>query len=270
MKNIKIAWFGKHFGEEPPFIGKNNEGAGGVFFSGCNLRCVFCQNFQISHNSMGKFYSINELSEIFLQLQNQNVKIIDLVTPTIWYKQIIEALSMAKNNGLHIPVAWNSNAYEDIYMIEKINDFVDIYMPDFKYSDDQIAFKYSNATNYSEIAQKAIQFMHKQKGSLKFDKKGDVISGMIVRHLILPGHLQNTKNCLDFIAKISPDIHLSLMRQYYPLNVEKFPEIDRKISDDEYLTAIKIARDFGIKNLYIQSKNCENFLIPDFTKEKPF
>ncbi|EKD43718.1 MAG: Radical SAM protein, partial [uncultured bacterium] len=232
---IKIGWYGKHFGEEPPLVGDKNQGAGGVFFSNCNLRCVFCQNIQISHQGMGKDYSVDELVKIMLDLQNQGAINIDLVTPTIWWKQIKEATEIARAKGLKIPLMWNSNAFEPKQLLRNMNGVVDIYVPDFKYSDDELAFKYSGIKNYSQAAKTAIKEMLWQVGSFKTDKKGVGERGVIVRHMVLPNNIQNSIGVLDALAEIDTNLHISLMRQYFPLNdLTKYPELTREVNDEEW------------------------------------
>ncbi|MDP2934156.1 MAG: radical SAM protein, partial [bacterium] len=174
---VKIAWFGKHFGEEPPLIGggvypERKRGAGTIFFSGCNLRCVYCQNFQISQQGVGKNYSIEELVDIMIKLQNDGAVNIDLVTPTIWAKQIKQAIIGAKERGLKIPVIWNSNGYDGAELIRKMKRLVDTYLPDFKYSDNDLAFKYSGIKNYVEKTEETIKEMINQVG----------VENVIVRH----------------------------------------------------------------------------------------
>lgn len=268
---IKIGWHGKHFGEEPPLVGDKNQGAGGIFFSKCHLHCVFCQNVQISQCGMGKDYSVEELAEIMLGLQNQGAVNIDLVTPTLWWKQIKEAIEIAKAQGLKIPVMWNSNAFEPKQLIRNMNGLVDIYVPDFKYSDDELGYKYSGIKNYSSAAQIAIKEMLWQVGNFKTDKNGLGERGVVVRHLVLPNNVKNSLKVLDILADIDIRLHVSLMRQYYPLNdLTKYPELTRGVNDDEWNTVYQHLQDLGFENGWIQDKDSGAVMIPDFTKEKPF
>lgn len=268
---IKIGWHGKHFGEEPPLVGNKNQGAGGVFFSGCNLRCVFCQNVQISQQGIGKDYSVEELANIMLDLQTQGAINIDLVTPTIWYKQVKEAAEIARANGLKIPLMWNSNGFEPKQLIHNMNGVVDIYVPDFKYSDDELGFKYSGIKNYTVAAQETIKEMLWQVGRFKTDENGVGERGVIVRHMVLPNSVKNSLGVLDMLADIDINLHISLMRQYYPLNdLTKYPELTREVNDEEWQTVYNYMLDIGFKNGWAQDKDSAPMMIPDFTKEQPF
>lgn len=266
-KEVKIAWFGKHFGEEPPLVGNETQGAGGIFFSGCNLRCVFCQNFQISQQGIGKYYSVAELAKIMTDLQSQGAVNIDLVTPTIWWKQIAEAVALAKQNGLAIPVVWNSNAYEAVAILRRVEDVVDVYLPDFKYGDDTLALKYSGIRKYSEVAIAAIREMLKQKGNFDAEKN----KGVIVRHLILPGCVENSIRALELLAEINPNLHISLMRQYVPVHKAcDFPEINRRVTDEEFTEVYNALLDLGFENGWVQDEEDASAFLPDFTKAYPF
>lgn len=267
---VKIAWFGKHFGEEPPLIGNNNEGAGGIFFTGCNLRCVFCQNYQISQENLGQKYSIKELANIMLNLQYQHAVNIDLVSPTIWYKQIKEAIIIAKSNGLNIPVVWNSNGYEDLNIIEEMNGLVDIYLPDFKYTDDFLAERYSKIKDYKAKAIIAIKEMYKQVGNLKIDNNR-AKRGIIVRHLIIPNNVNNSIRVLEEIAKIDKNIYISLMSQYVPIYKAKdYYEINRRLYKSEFDKVYNYQLELGLYNGWYQELNSSEIFIPDFNRENPF
>lgn len=288
---VKIAWHGKHFGEEPPLVrGKNHGagsprsvsfafdlpkrtrvGAGTIFFSGCNMRCVFCQNYQISQRNFGKMYSIAELADIMLKLQDQNAVCVDLVTPTIWWQAIRETIIMAKGKGLTIPVAWNSNGYEKVEMLKELEGFVDVYLPDFKYGDNAPALKYSGVADYVETAAAAIREMWRQVGLLELDKSGLAKKGLIVRHLVLPSHLENSKQAFAILAGINPLIHVSLMYQYFPLaRAKEFPEINRILMNDECDRALDLMWSAGLKNGWVQEAGAEGALIPDFQRDQPF
>ncbi len=248
-----------------------NNGAGTIFFTGCNLKCVFCQNWQISHGDLGKDYSIEELANIMLKLQDENVANIDLVTPTPWRRQIKKAIILAKEKGLKIPIAWNSNGYENVAAIRDMTGLIDIYLPDFKYADDKAAEKYSHAPNYMEVAEKAIREMYAQVGLLQIDKNGLAKKGLIIRHLILPENLSNTLDVLNKIAAIDKNIHLSLMSQYYPIfDSAKFPEINRQVSNEEIKTAEIEKLALGLKNGWVQESDSGEVFLPDFGEEKPF
>lgn len=268
---VKIAWHGQHFGEEPPLVGTKEQGAGGIFFSGCNLLCAFCQNYVISQQGMGRFYSIEELADIMLDLQAEGAINIDLVTPTIWYKQIKEAINLAKENGLSVPIVWNSNAYEKVEIIKEMKGLVDVYLPDYKYSDDVLAKKYSKATGYSSLALDAIKEMREQVGDLICDGQGNAQRGLIVRHMILPNNVENSLGVLKKLAGISNSIHISLMNQYYPMhNASEFPELTREVSTQEFEIVYQKLIDLGFENGWVQDKDSAKFLIPDFTKIDPF
>lgn len=266
---VKIAWFGKHFGEEPPLVGKN--GSGTVFFTGCNLRCVFCQNYQISQQNIGENYSIKELVEIMLGLQEEDAVNINLVSPTIWAEQIKQATIGARKQGLKIPIIWNSNAYESEELINGLKGLVDIYLPDFKYGDNELAFEYSGVKNYIEKAKESIKTMFEQVGNLKMSEEGIAEKGIIVRHLILPNNIENSKKSLKYISGISKDICVSLMTQYEPLNKAKnFPEIARRITREEFEEVYNYQLELGLKNGWVQEMESQNVFLPDFRKENPF
>lgn len=267
---VKIAWFGKHFGEEPPLVGDKEQGAGGIFFTGCNLRCIFCQNYKISQENLGKNYSIDGLSEIMIELQNKGAINIDLVTSTIWYKQIKEAIKIAKNKGLNIPIVWNSNGYEDINILKEMDGLIDIYLPDFKYSDDFLGERYSKVKGYKEKAIIAIKEMFRQVSNLKIE---DNIAkrGLIIRHLILPNNIDNSFGVLKEISKIDKNIYISLMNQYSPMYKAKdYPEIDRKLYESEFRKVYNYQLELDLKNGWHQELDSSEIFIPDFKEENPF
>jgi putative pyruvate formate lyase activating enzyme len=277
-RKVKIAWYGKHFGEEPPLVGssssslsgKRRRGAGTIFFSGCNLHCVFCQNYQISQGRLGKEYSVEELIGMMLELQGKGAVNIDLVTPTPWWSSLKEAIILARKSGLAIPIVWNSNAYETLHIIKEMNGLVDIYLPDFKYADDKLAVEYSRAPGYSRLAYKAIKEMYLQVGNLQV-KDGIAQEGLIVRHLILPGCLENSFSVLERIALIDKNIHLSLMSQYYPVyRASKFPEINRRLTEDEISCVEKKRIELGLENGWTQEADSGDIFLPDFSKKNPF
>jgi putative pyruvate formate lyase activating enzyme len=267
---VKIAWAGKHFGEEPPLV--KDRGAGTIFFTGCNLRCVYCQNYQISQgNIFKKNYSIEELVEIMLGLQKEGALNIDLVSPTIWFRQIKQAIIEAKNQGLAIPVIWNTNAYDGIKVLKEIEGLVDIYLPDFKYGEDDLAFKYSGIKNYVQIAKDSIKEMYKQVGNLKTSKDGVARRGLIVRHLILPNNLENSFKALEHIREIDKDIYIYLMSQYEPVyRAKDFPEINRNITKKESEKVFDHLVKLGFENGWVQELESHSYLLPDFTKDNPF
>ncbi|MFA5355606.1 MAG: radical SAM protein [Candidatus Paceibacterota bacterium] len=257
--SIKIAWSGPHFGEEPPLVGKN--GAGAVFFSGCNMRCVFCQNWQISQGNIGKYYSPGEFKKMMLDLQNKGALNIDLVSPTIWAERIRQPIAEAKKEGLKIPVVWNSNACESTKILKSLEGLVDIYLPDFKYGDNEAAFKYSGAKEYVERAKEALKEMVRQVGP----------ENVIVRHMILPDNVENSKRALERIKEISPDISLSLISQYEPVyKADKFPEINRNISKKEFEEVFNYMSELGFSKGWVQDMESHGKFLPDFAKENPF
>jgi putative pyruvate formate lyase activating enzyme len=270
-KKIKIAWFGKHFGEEPPLCGSAEQGAGTIFFSGCNLHCVFCQNWQISQEDLGKEYSIDDLAQIMLDLQKQGAVNIDLVTPTPWRREIKAAIILAREKGLQIPVAWNSNGYESVAAIKDMEGLIDIFLPDFKYGDDLAAEKYSRAPGYSGVAEKAIREMYRQVGLLQTDENGLAKKGLIIRHMILPDNLRNTFSALENISSIDKKIHLSLMSQYYPVyRAAEFLELNRQVSAEEVAAAENKKFELGLENGWTQEPEAGEIFLPDFSRPNPF
>jgi putative pyruvate formate lyase activating enzyme len=268
---VKIAWFGKHFGEEPPLVGSANEGAGAIFFTGCNLRCVYCQNYQISQQNIGKDYTLEQLVEIMLDLQKQGALNIDLVTPTIWAERIKKAVKIARTQGLIIPIVWNSNAYESVEMIRSLDGIVDIYLPDFKYGDDQLALKYSGVNGYVKKAETVIKEMLKQVGHLQMSEKGIAKKGIIVRHLILPNNIENSFKVLENLREIDKNIYIHLMAQYEPMNrAKEFPELNRTITKKELRMVFDRLVALGFENGWVQDLESHAVLVPDFTKSDPF
>ena len=266
-----ISWFGKYFWEEPPLVGGKKEGTGAIFFGGCNLHCVFCQNYQISQRILGKNYTPQQLSELMINLQREGVVSIDLVTPTVWWSQIREAIIRAKSNGLMIPIIWNSNGYEDLHIIRELEGLIDIYLPDFKYGDDKVGLKYSGIKNYPEIAFLAISEMIKQNGMLKFDKNGIAKKGIIVRHLILPNNIENSYFVLRKLSHLSLDLYVSLLGQYTPCyRVGEFPEINRKLTEEEFNHVFQYLLSLGFHNGWVQEPGKGDDLVPDFNRPHPF
>ncbi len=267
---IKIAWFGKHFGEEP--VISDNEGSGTIFFSGCNLHCQFCQNWQISQDWLGNDYTIDELANIMIDLQNQKCLNINLITPSIWIEQIKEAILSAKKLGLTIPIVYNTNAYDNIEKLKELDGLIDIYLPDFKYAFDNLGEKYSKVKNYVSVATECIKEMIYQQPNNVFDNEV-MKKGVIVRHLILPNNIENTKECIKMIDSFSNDIILSLMTQFNPLyKSSDFPEINRPVNIEEYNEVMEYLSDFDFSEVFYQplEENAKDSFVPDFSKEKPF
>lgn len=264
-KDVKIAKVSLHHWEEPCISGVN--GSGTVFFSNCNLKCVFCQNHKISHEDAGKTVSINRLSEIFLEQQERGALNINLVTPTHYVPQIIEALKLAKNKGLNIPILYNSSGYENIDTIKMLRGFIDVYLPDLKYCSDKYAIKYSNAPNYFAFACDAITEMVSQVGEVKFDADGIIQKGVIIRHLMLPGLLFDSKKIIDYIYNTFNDsVYISLMNQYTPMQVAiNYPEINKQVNPNHYDTLIGYCLNLGITKCFIQeSGTSSSAFVPDF------
>ncbi|MBI5412258.1 radical SAM protein [Candidatus Peregrinibacteria bacterium] len=267
---MKIAWFGKHFGEEPPLVGDSRQGAGGIFFSGCHLRCIFCQNYKISQQGLGKEYSVSELVQIMLRLQQEGAINIDLVTPTLWWKPIREAIIEARKQELRLPVVWNSNAYESVPMLEALEDVVDIYLPDFKYGIESVGERFSGVKNYPDMALKAIREMARQKGPLVVTN-GLAAKGVIVRHMILPNNLENTRAALELLAPLKSDFTIALMSQYFPLHKAlEIPELNRRLTPKEWQNAYDALEQLGFENGWVQELESAPCLVPDFKKENPF
>lgn len=259
----KLALASIHKWEEPCISG--SRGSGTVFFSGCNLKCVFCQNSKISHENFGKEVSIERLAEIFLELQEKKVHNINLVSPSPYVPQIIEAIKIAKSKGLCIPIVYNTNSYEDIETIKMLNGYIDIYLPDLKYFDNDISLKHSKAPNYFEVASENIKEMINQVGSAKFDKDGIMQKGVIIRHLIMPNNILQTKKITDWIKSNLPsDTYISIMAQYFPtFNAKSYPEINKKITKNEYNFVVSMIKDFD--NGYIQElSEFEEEYVPNF------
>ena len=262
---IKIALSSLHMFEEPCISGTN--GSGTVFFSNCNLNCIYCQNYQISQLGNGKEVTIDELAGIFIQQQEKGAHNINLVTPTMYVFQIIDAIIIAKKNGLKIPIIYNTNSYENVDTIKLLNGYIDVYLPDLKYYSNELSKKYSNVDNYFEYASKAIKEMYNQVGQAVFDDNGLIKKGIIIRHLILPNHIQNTKNILKWIStNMSKDIYVSVMAQYFPTYKAKDDSlINRKLTNKEYKDVFNYLYSLDLQNGYIQElgKHEEEY-VPDF------
>ncbi|MEM5782443.1 MAG: radical SAM protein [Candidatus Aenigmatarchaeota archaeon] len=245
-----ISSYHPHFGEEPILVGRN--GSGTIFFTSCNLSCIYCQNFEISQYLIGKEITFEELADIMLYLQNIGCHNINLVTPTPQIPQILKSLSIAIDKGLKIPLVYNTNSYDSIEVLKLLNGIFDIYLPDVKYADDYIAYRYSNAKNYFEIMKKAIKEMYKQVGNLILDKNGIAIRGLIIRHLVLPNNLAGSEKIFKFISKeISKDVFINIMPQYYPCyRAYEYPEFSRKITKEEFITVVRLAKKYGLKNIF--------------------
>jgi len=244
---VKIASYGPHFGEEPELVGYSSSGT--IFFSGCNLLCEFCQNYEISHHRSGDYYSVEELTEIMLRLQQYGCHNINLVTPTHFSIRIIESIKYAKQLGLSLPVVYNTNGYDLVDTLRKWEGLVDIYMPDLKFIDTCKSGKYTIAGNYFEYAKPAIIEMQRQVGDLVV-KNGIARRGLLIRHLIMPDGQSDTYDMIDFIAEnIGTNAYLNLMEQYRPeFHARNFDLINRRISSKEYMDAVRYAKSKGFRN----------------------
>lgn len=265
---IRVARAALHYWEEPCISGEI--GSGTVFFSHCTLKCVFCQNYNISQCEWGKDITIERLSDIFLELQEKGALNINLVTPTHYVPQIIEALKIAKNKGLRLPIIYNSSGYEKLETIKLLNGYIDVYLPDIKYFESKYSSKYSKANSYFEFALEAIKEMVNQVGEVEFNKDGIIKKGVIIRHLMLPGLLFDSKKIIDAIYKNFGDkVYISIMNQYTPLeNVEKYPELNRSLNRKHYDSIIDYALGIGIKNGFIQDEGTDKeSFIPLFNFE---
>ena len=262
---IKIALASVHNYEEPCISGKN--GSGTVFFSNCNLNCIYCQNYEISQLGKGKEITIEHLAQIFIKQQEKNVNNINLVTPTMYVPQIIEAIKIARKKGLNIPIIYNSNGYENVETIKKLNGYIDIYLPDLKYYSNEIAKKYSKIDNYFETAISVIKEMQKQVGNPIFNEEGIIQKGVIIRHLILPHHLLNTKNILKYVKEnFDENTYISIMAQYFPTYKAKEDKlINRKLTKKEYKEIENYLYLLNLKNGYIQELGeHEEEYVPNF------
>lgn len=261
-EDVILSRAGLHFWEEPCISG--TRGAGTVFFSGCNLRCVYCQNFEISSCMQGKSVSVERLREIYFELIDQGAHNIDLVTPMHYSDQVLRSLE----EPLPVPVVCNTNGYEDLDNLRRWEGKAQIYLPDFKYADDSAAGKYSSAPDYFAVASAAVREMFRQTGAVEYDSSGMMTRGVMIRHLMLPGMWRNTQGVIDFVASnFEPgEIVFCLMRQYIPHGrAEEFPELCRRITDAEYERAVNYMMDSGIEDGFIQDKeSAESEFIPAF------
>ncbi len=262
---ILVARAALHLWEEPCISGQ--EGSGTVFFSGCSLGCSFCQNGAIRRGQRGRIYSLQELAESFLDLQGQGANNINLVTAGHYLPQTAAALSLARAQGLTIPVVYNSSAYEKPEMLSLLEGLVDIYLPDFKYMDPELADQYSHDRNYPSIARRALEEMVRQAGQPTFDSRGLMTRGVVVRHLLLPGHVADSKRVVEYLYKTyGNSIYISLMNQYTPMPaMAGDPLLSRRVTSREYKRLVDYALSLGLENGFLQEgRTALESFIPDF------
>jgi putative pyruvate formate lyase activating enzyme len=253
--NPVISSVSPHHGEEPPLSG--TKGSGTIFFTNCNLKCVYCQNYPISQLGNGAERTVGELACQMVWLQEKGCHNLNLVTPTHFMPQILKALAIARERGFELPIVYNTSGYESVEALRLLDNIVDIYLPDMRYADDAIALKYSSAPHYPEINRAAIREMFMQVGNLVIDKNGVAQRGLIIRHLVLPGGLSGTEGVMKFLAEeISKDVYISLMSQYFPAyKANENRDINRRISEKEYDEAYDIKMKYGLKNGWVQDRN---------------
>ena len=268
-----------HYGEEPVLSGcsenENDNGIGNIFFGNCNLRCVYCQNYEISQNHKTEIkneVSIERLAEIMLELKTMNVNAIGLVSPTHFVPQIVSALVIAADNGLRLPLVYNTNSYDSVEVLRLLDGIIDIYLPDLKYSDNDYGYKYSKVKDYATHAKNSILEMYRQVGSRLFIENGILRRGLVIRHLILPNDLAGSRETLKFISELDKNINISLMSQFYP--VHKALEIEllsRNIRESEYERVFELMEEFGLENGFMQEFESESYYRPDFKdRAEPF
>jgi len=269
-----VSTFMVHHGEEPPISG--TRGSGTIFFSNCNMRCVYCQNYQISQESEDTEISIEELAANMIGLQGKEVHNINLVSPTIWVPQILEAVLTAKKSGFDLPIVYNTGGYDHPGTIRILEGIIDIYMPDIRYSDDSLAEKYSGIKEYKKFNRESILEMYRQVGDLLIDKNGIAKKGLLIRLLVLPGNIGGIKDTLDFIRnELSAGVYLSIMAQYHPAyRANGYPELSRRVSMGEYLEIVDHAHKLGLECGWTQDHSGlepgKDEFIPDFNKENVF
>ena len=265
---VKVARSALHYFEEPSISGTN--GSGTIFFSNCNLKCCYCQNKEISTDGFGKEVSIERLANMMLELEERGANNINLVTPTHYVPSIIEAIKLAKSKGLSIPIVYNTSGYENVETLKLLEGYIDIYLTDFKYFDNNLGKDLSKCSNYFEVTSKVLDEMYRQTGKNKFNDNGLMTKGIIVRCLVLPTKSDDTKKIINYLYKKYQDnIYLSIMNQYTPVNyIKDYPFLNKTISEDEYNDVIEYAIDLGIKNAYMQEGGtCSESFIPAFDLE---
>jgi putative pyruvate formate lyase activating enzyme len=242
---LQVSSYGPHFGEEQELVGRH--GSGTIFLTNCNLLCLYCQNYEISHLGEGEVRTEEEVADCMLKLQAGGCHNINFVTPTHFTPQLIKATAIAAGKSLRLPIVWNCSGYENVETIKLLDGIVDIYMPDIKYSDGEPAKRYSNAPDYFERCKEAVQEMHKQVGDLRLDERGIAYRGLLVRHLVLPNGLAGSEEVLKFIASLSKDTYINIMAQYHPCGEAfQYEELNRRLTSVEYVKVINIAKRLGL------------------------
>lgn len=249
---VKIALYSVHNFEEPCISGE--KGSGTIFFSNCTMNCIYCQNYEISQEGKGKEITIQELADIFIKQQERNVQNVNLVTPTSYVPQIIEAITLAKEKGFNLPIVYNTNGYENVETIKMLNGYIDIYLPDLKYYFNELGEKYSKVKNYFEIATEAIKEMYNQVGAPVLDDNGIMQKGLMIRHLILPNNIENSKQVLKWIKEnMNSNVYVSIMAQYFPTyKAKESSNLNRKLTKAEYEEIENYLYDLELENGYIQ------------------
>jgi putative pyruvate formate lyase activating enzyme len=251
---VRISSFNAHFGEEPPLVG--HSGSGTLFFTSCNMGCIFCQNYDISQLRYGEVISIEKLADIMLALQKRGCHNINFVTPTHQAPQILKALVIAYKQGLNIPLVYNCGGYEPVEVLTLLDGIIDIYMPDAKYADEEIAFQLSGIKNYPEVMKRALKEMYRQVGDLQMDENGVASKGLLIRHLVLPNNQAGTAALMKFIAReLSRNSYVNIMDQYRPCHkAHKYPKINRRITSEEFAQAIELAKKEGLHRGFEETK----------------
>jgi putative pyruvate formate lyase activating enzyme len=271
---IPVAHAGLHFGEEPPISG--TKGSGAIFFAGCNLRCVFCQNYQVSQEfeqgqSRTRTMAPDGLAVEMLHLQDKGAQNINFVSPSHMIFQMAEAIKLAKSKGLVVPVVYNSNGYDSVAALRQIRGLVDIYLPDVKYLDNALGKRFSMVNDYADSIPAVLEEMLDQVGHLEINSEGMATRGLLVRHLVLPGNLNNSRSCLELLADLSPDTYVSIMAQYSPqYKACEYPEINRTLTEEEYDEVVGYALALGLEYAFVQECESQGHYLPDFAKARPF
>ncbi len=270
--DVELAHIGLHYGEEPPISGVR--GSGTIFFAHCNLRCVFCQNYQISQcaDEIDTWLANpEELADAMLALERRGAHNVNWVSPSHVVAQAAAALCIARDKGLSIPIVYNTNGYDALDSLQALDGLVEIYMPDIKYSDDAMARRYSGADDYVTVSRQAIAEMYRQVGNLQVDDAGVAQRGLLVRHLVMPADVAGSRASLEFLASLSQNIVISLMSQYSPqYKATAIAPIDRRLSHAEYDAVLDYALELGLENCFIQQLESSDVLVPDFKQERPF